>query len=1210
MGGVSEPKLIVGETLRDLIEPLAERLSQPLADPFAVEQVVVPNLGVRQWATRALARRLGASPHKNDGTSQGDGIVANIEFPFPDGMFNKLLGAPEHDPWALSSLVWAVLEELQIGAGDKALGPAGRTAPGSKHLGGVPEPSIGTWYGRARHLADLFDRYSRHRPELIRQWAIGNDVDGRGRPLPKNPPDGGSQLWQCELWRRVRQHIGEPSPAERLGEHLADLDSHLDQSKLPERLTLFGLSALPPVWFPLLSALEDRCDVAVLWLTPAMNQWTERHTQGRTQTLGPWLPERRKPSSVITGNGVLGRWSRPAQEAARLWGAGSPWDPVPASQISTAEAPVAAAQIATVLAQLQRAITQDQPTPKSLKDAAAHGDRSLIVHRAHGPSRQVEVLRTAVAHALLDDPSLNLDDVLVLCPDLDTYGSLVAAAFAPGAGDPTAGADAANSPGAAPSETGDGLAPFPVWSAVRSPGTDHPIARTLLGILNLVDGRASVGEVLNLLMLEPVAERFGLDNDAEEVGEWARRAGVRWGLDGAHRAAHGLPAEFTAATWTAGLDRLLLGVSTTAEELLSGIGHVVPVDVEGSDVGLVARLAAAVAQLRELVGRVQPGVTLTPGDARRLHLSTWVDWVNDALDAMTVVASNDDWQRRHLGDVLDELRPRLAEAQTGSAANPLLTVSEFRAAVTESLSAIRRRGGPAEGTVTLGPLPALRSVPARVICLLGIDADILGSGTADADDLLAAAPALGDRDPRADGRQLLLEAILAAEDRLIITTTGRDPATNAEVPLPVVLAELLEELAPAATTDDELPGGAALVSHPRHDFDALNFHPGTLGAEGPWSFSPVGLSEALTRGGPDTARDTVPFLGAPLEPAAAASESAETIIELADLHRFMAGAPAAFLIQRLGVVLPREEELGDELHPVEVDPLHRYQLNTALLTAAARVGNLDAAFEQWGDVARSSGELPPGELAEEALGGIRDFAQLIADECERVGIENPGDTSEPVEVSLPNGCLVRGAVADVDPTLPGPVRIGAQRLKPKHELALWLDLLALAANDPAQPWRGVYVGRDKDRQKKGVKGPAATSILPVVVGDDDNARLAAARAALEVVVELYLRNLSEPLPLWTSTAAKLCDRTKLTLDSWQTTFPGGGQSGDGNEAATLEIWGDLTEQEYELLPARDDDPGDPNEPKRPLRLANVLWQALDASVTGSPNSRSVAGGQR
>ena len=318
VGSVGQPALIVGESLRDLIDPLADRLSQPLDDPFAPELVAVANLGVRQWTTRQLSRRLGAS---QGGVTQADGIVANIEFPFPDGLLTRLLGAPERDPWALSNLVWVVLDELQQGAGDAALGPAGRVAPGTKRVGSVPQPSSGTWYGRARHLAVLFDRYSRHRPELIRQWATGNDVDGKGHPIARNPRSGASPQWQCELWRRVRARISEPSPAERLAGQIDGLDLNLPRVDLPPRLTLFGLSALPPVWFSLLPALGEHCDVAVLWLTPSLPQWRAMHERGTTKQLGAWLPDRPRARPRDGGNALLSRWSRPAQEGALLWGA-------------------------------------------------------------------------------------------------------------------------------------------------------------------------------------------------------------------------------------------------------------------------------------------------------------------------------------------------------------------------------------------------------------------------------------------------------------------------------------------------------------------------------------------------------------------------------------------------------------------------------------------------------------------------------------------------------------------------------------------------------------------------------------------------------------------------------------------------------------------------------------------------------------------------
>jgi len=51
-----------------------------------------------------------------------------------------------------------------------------------------------------RHLAGLYDRYALQRPALLLDWAAG----------------GGEAEWQAELWRRLRERLGTPHPAELL----------------------------------------------------------------------------------------------------------------------------------------------------------------------------------------------------------------------------------------------------------------------------------------------------------------------------------------------------------------------------------------------------------------------------------------------------------------------------------------------------------------------------------------------------------------------------------------------------------------------------------------------------------------------------------------------------------------------------------------------------------------------------------------------------------------------------------------------------------------------------------------------------------------------------------------------------------------------------------------------------------------------------------
>ena len=87
----------------------------------------------------------------------------------------------------------------------------------------------------------------------------------------------------------------------------------------------------------------------------------------------------------------------------------------------------------------------------------------------------------------------------------------------------------------------------------------------------------------------------------------------------------------------------------------------------------------------------------------------------------------------------------------------------------------------------------MRSVPHRVVCLLGLDDGAFPrKAPRDGDDLLLDDPHVGERDPRAEDRQLLLDALLAARDRLIITYTGNDERTNIAKPPAVPVGELLD----------------------------------------------------------------------------------------------------------------------------------------------------------------------------------------------------------------------------------------------------------------------------------------------------------------------------------------------------------------------------------------------------------------------------------
>ena len=67
------------------------------------------------------------------------------------------------------------------------------------------------------------------------------------------------------------------------------------------------------------------------------------------------------------------------------------------------------------------------------------------------------------------------------------------------------------------------------------------------------------------------------------------------------------------------------------------------------------------------------------------------------------------------------------------------------------------------GTLTVCTMVPMRSVPHRVVCLVGLDDGVFPRAAAvDGDDVLGRRPLTGERDVRSEDRQLLLDALLAA----------------------------------------------------------------------------------------------------------------------------------------------------------------------------------------------------------------------------------------------------------------------------------------------------------------------------------------------------------------------------------------------------------------------------------------------------------------
>jgi exodeoxyribonuclease V gamma subunit len=1095
---------------------LGEVLLDPPADPFAAEVIAVPAKGVERWLGQRLSTVLGVS--------------ANMLFPSPDQLVRQAVEsatesaaetasirrpARDEDPWAPGRVLWTLLDVVDECVREPWCGVL------AAHLG-VGEDRGRRW-ATASLLTRLFTAYGAERPRMLLDWSRKHDGDGAGGDLPEH------LRWQAELWRRLRAAIGSESPAERLDQVCARLRDDPGRSDLPPRFSIFGPTRLTREQLLVVDALAAHRDVH-LWLahpSPAMWDWL-----ANAPIADPGATTRRDDdlTALAVRNPLLGGLGRDVRELQQRL------RPLLVGGTDTHH-PASAGDQGTLLGQVQAAIRDDRAPQRS-----ASADASLQVHAGHGPARQVEILREALLHAFTDLPDLQPRDVLVMCPDVETYAPLIRAAFGQGS---AAGPDG---------HPGHRLR---VRLADRSLARTNPLLDTVATLLGLAGDRVTASRVLDLAGSAPVRRRFGFDDDElEQLRVWTARSGVRWGLSARDRRAYGLD-RIAQGTWPAGLDRVLLGVAAD-ETALQWLDRALPLDdVDSTDVDLAGRFTELLDRLWSVLAALNR--PHRPGRADLTQpASAWAAHLDRALTLLTDVPDSEAWQ-------LTQARRELAEAVEHASAAPL-ALADVRAMLAERLAGRPTRANFRTGELTVATLVPMRSVPHRVVALLGLDDDVFPRGAGvDGDDVLAVTPGIGERDRRSEDRQLLLDAVMAAGERLIVLYTGADPVTGAPRPPAVPLGELLDVVTATCGTD-------VVRRHPLQPFAPRNVDAGA-----PFSHDVTALRGARAAVG--ARQPDPPLLAAPLPPLR------ETAVALADLVAFAQHPVQAFLAQRLGVRVPGEETpLLDDL-AADLDGLARWDIGERMLTS--RLAGVDARAFAGAELRR--GTLPPLRLGAAVLAGLEPGVDALVRACAPV-VAAPATTVD-VDLDLGDGRRLSGTVTGVHDTVLAASSYST--LAPKHRIAAWVRLLAVAATHPGRPWSALTTGRGPFRQpvRRSCLRPPADPLTVLTMLCD--------------LVRLRDLGLCEPLPLGPGSAAVYADRRATGSSPAEAAAAAAGEwegrFGDRTDRHLIHVHGRASRFESLLAAPPVPGEGSHDEPTRFGVLSRRLWAPLLENETlGTP----------
>lgn len=920
--------------LEDLRRAVVFVCQQTPLPPLESETFLVQSNGIAQWLKLALAER-----RSEDGG--GLGIAAGMDFLFPARFIWQAYRAvlppgdvPEQSPFDKQRLVWRLYRLLPDVVGqDPVFTPLARFLDGS-------DPELRA-FQLAEQVADLFDQYQVFRADWLSAWEQGRDVviTARDEEKPLDP----QRRWQPVLWRHLVQDVGSDAHTSRsqihtrfmeLGQRLA---APAQPDRLPKRIVVFGVSSLPRQALEALYVLSRFSQVVLCVHNPCQFYWADiisdrdllRAERKRGQA-HPTLSRIDDPDQLHQhANPLLAAWGKQGRDYIRLLDEfDNPDDyrdrfQTPGQKIDIFSEH-GAADAPRLLHQLQNDIfnlTPLQDIRAEQRQVTPADDQSLVFHDAHSPQREVEILHDQLLAAFNADPSLRPRDVIVMVPDINVYAPHIQAVF-----------------GRHPADRNRHI-PF----TISDQGQRHhePVLIALETLLSLPRSRFAMSEILSLLEVPGVRDRFGIGEDEIPLArQWIQGANIRWGLHGEHRESLELPAHLDRNTWQAGLRAMLLGYGMGDDEPWAGVEPYG--EIGGLQASLAGRLNHFIHKLEVLWQALQ--VPRAPGDWESLLSATLDDFFDRVEDHDLVLLNR---FRRQLEQWLDNTQA----AGLGDQPLPLNIVQDV---LLDGLDEGGLNQRFLAGKVNFATLMPMRAIPFRRVCLLGMnDGDYPRSRPPVDFDLMADDYRPGDRSRREDDRYLFLEALLSAREQLYISWVGRSIRDDSERPPSVLVGQLQDHLDSLWHLADDTAGPvtrALTTQHPLQPFSRAYFPRANAVSAAP-DGEPRPVTEVLRAGQLftyerewRTAHIADP-VGSDQAQAPLGYQQPEEPITLNDLAQFLKKPIDTFFQQRLRVRFEGVEEDDTDNENFDLTGLDRWRLDNELIQQSVLKAGSDAEFQ-------------------------------------------------------------------------------------------------------------------------------------------------------------------------------------------------------------------------------------------------------------------------
>ncbi len=697
------------------------------------------------------------------------GIAANYKFLKPNDLVNQIyaaLGGDFLQPLTPENLAWLIFKIL----GEKDfIKKFGYIA--SYYTEDTPDKDLKR-IALAEKIADLFDQYQIYRQELIQKW----NQEG----LNNIGPDD----WQQHLWVKANQLTNNNIPDKtKIGDYiLTQLKDPAKQQQLKNKMPavfLFGLSVTTDFHLHIFHEVGHIIDFSYYLINPSPNiYWFEDLSEKQAYRLQRKGFMQKADSNL--GNNLLTSWGKVIQHTFSML--------FKSDELinNYEEVALLAPRKNSLLHKIQGDIfynlSDAEREELSFKDI---NDGSLSIHSCYTPAREVEALYNFLV-GLVDQKNelLSPRDIVVMVSDIDTYAPYIKAVFR--------------------------NAPYQFYFSIadESFSTNDTIAAALIALMEMNLQNLKAEEVLQLLDFGYIRKRFGI-TDLALIRKVVNRANIRFGVNGE------TADDSVYVSWNYGLQRIIYGICMSGDqEYFTNDNSLYPLDmVEGS----------ASYELIKFVHFVEVLIaTLTDREKNR-NISDWVKYVERLLiDLVFDPGENADEDYTVLIKQLEKYNV-VNDLVTDEISYPLFSHS-FLGAV----SATVRSGSFAGGGITFCSLIPMRSIPFKIVALLGLNFDKFPRRENQVNfNLITQNPRKGDRNVKENDKHLFLETLLSAQDYLYISYIGQSVKDNGTIPPSALVDELIDYLQAKFPESDEL-SKEIIQKHSLHSFSPANNKDGKI----------------------------------------------------------------------------------------------------------------------------------------------------------------------------------------------------------------------------------------------------------------------------------------------------------------------------------------------------------------------------------------------